>query len=43
VRDSEGRHYLAELVLAWSGEDEFWRQYLTGIGSGALAEEAVSL
>lgn len=28
VRDSDGRHYVAELAIAWQGEFSFWRDYL---------------
>jgi hypothetical protein len=27
VRDSEGKRYLAELAVAWSGDEAFWRNY----------------
>lgn len=26
--DADGRHYLAELVIAWEGEESFWKDYL---------------
>ena len=27
VRDADGKRYLAELALAWQGDDEFWSSY----------------
>ncbi|WP_328978470.1 lantibiotic dehydratase [Streptomyces canus] len=30
VRDLDGRHYLAELAVAWSGEETFWHEHLSG-------------
>ena len=27
VRDADGKRYLAELALAWQGDDDFWSGY----------------
>lgn len=28
--DRDGRHYIAELAIAWQGESSFWKDYLDG-------------
>jgi hypothetical protein len=36
VRDSDGNGYLAELAVAWSGDEAFWRNYADSVSPDAL-------
>jgi hypothetical protein len=34
ARDGEGKRYLAELAVAWAGDEAFWRDYSGSSASG---------
>lgn len=40
--DSDGRHYLAELVVAWEGEESFWKDYLN-LGGASSSKQKTPL
>jgi hypothetical protein len=40
VRGSDGKRYLAELAVAWSGDGAFWRDYADSASSDGLDAES---
>ncbi len=34
VHDNDGKRYVAELAVAWAGDDAFWTDYVESGGRG---------
>jgi hypothetical protein len=42
VRDEQGRHYTAELAVAWQGDAEFWKSYVSSPSSDETDRRSAS-